>query len=525
MTADTELDLAALRVKVTEQLATKYADRSPAFRKALLDELIAEVGRRRGERLRQIDSPDTDVLTLLGVAPTAKQRELIEARELDVFYGGAAGGAKSVGLVMDAVVKAHRHPGLRAMLARGTYGELEESIYPAFDMLHWAQPLGAVWNGQRKTLSFRNGSVIRCRYLEAPRASRRVQGGSYQYIGVDERTLLPPGVVENLRAERLRTRVGGPPIIGLRGTGNPGGPSHAELRSLYVDPTGYGQHLTKDGRRYIPSKVTDNPYLNPEYVQSLASIPDPRRRAAMLEGRWDLFEGMMFDQWNPELHVVPAFPIPDTWRRYAGIDGGFAAPWSTIWLAIDPDGRGWVYDALRGRKVIEREQAARILLNEQADPLGRVEHRWADSAMWAVTGEAPSAADLYLAAGCKIEPAAKGPGSRVARARTLHAWLGNIDYATGERKNMMPACAHHRAAGLEVCPRLHVLDKLATASLQKTIRDLPRDEKDPEDVDTNADDHDYDALTYMLHMLGGMQTVQFASATDDRELEDLFADT
>lgn len=522
MTATDELldvDGHELRRRVITKVTELYGDRTPAFRRALVNSLVAEVGRRKQERLEAVQSPDADVFGLLGFVPTPKQQDLITAPEKDVFYGGAAGGAKSVGLVADAVLKAHRYPGLRAMLARGTYGELEESIFPAFDLLHWAKPLGASWNGSRYVLRFANGSVIRCRYLEGPRASRRVQGGSYQYVGIDERTLLPPGVVENIRAERLRTSRADVPIVGLRGSGNPGGPSHAEIRSLYVDPTEYGKHLAPDGRRYIPSKVTDNPHLNPEYIDSLRSIPDPRRRAAMLDGRWDLFEGMMFDQWNVALHVVPPVQIPEEWRRYEGIDGGFAAPWSVQWMAIDPDGRGWVYRSMRGTKIIEREQAARILLVEK-EAGEYVVHRWADSAMWAVTGEAPSAADLYAQEGCKIEPAAKGPGSRVQRARTLHAWLGSVDYTNGERKNMIPACAYHRSKGESVCPRLHILDVPSTQSLRKTIRDLPRDQHDPEDVDTNADDHDYDALTYMLHMLGGMPgPVQIA--TPDT-LEDIF---
>jgi hypothetical protein len=180
---------------------------------------------------------------------------------------------------------------------------------------------------------------------------------------------------------------------------------------------------------------------------------------------------------------------------------------------------------MRATKVIEREQAQRILDAETA-AREYIEHRWADSAMWAVTGEAPSQAAIYLQQGCKIEPAAKGAGSRVQRARTLHAWLGSIDYTTGQRLNMLPACAIHRARGELECPQLHILDMPSTESLRRTIRDLPRAENDPEDVDTKADDHDYDALTYMLHMLGGAPApLQIASPAAMADLDALFADT
>lgn len=194
-------------------------------------------------------------------------------------------------------------------------------------------------------------------------------------------------------------------------------------------------------------------------------------------------------EWRYDRHVVKPFTIPAEWRRFNGIDGGFRAPWCVIWGALDPDGRLWVYREIYETQVGETDQAKRILAAE--DEGERVSVRWADDSMWSVTGEAKASAAVYAENGVNLTKAGKGPGSRVTRVRRTRTYL-----AEG------PACAHHRSLGWDTCPLVHVFP--GCANLIRTLPTLPHAKTgDPEDVETTAEDHAYDAFSYMLINLGG----------------------
>jgi hypothetical protein len=82
------------------------------------------------------------------------------------------------------------------------------------------------WNKTDKELTFPDGPAIRLRYMESLDDASRRQGGAYQYLLVDERTLMPPGAVDVIARERLRS-AHGVPVLGIRSTSNPGGASLA----------------------------------------------------------------------------------------------------------------------------------------------------------------------------------------------------------------------------------------------------------------------------------------------------------
>ena len=59
---------------------------------------------------------------------TEKQQEFIEAEATEVLFGGAAGGGKSYGQVIDAMLYALKYPKSKQIIFRKTYPELERSI-------------------------------------------------------------------------------------------------------------------------------------------------------------------------------------------------------------------------------------------------------------------------------------------------------------------------------------------------------------------------------------------------------------
>ena len=61
------------------------------------------------------------------------------------------------------------------------------------------------------------------------------------------------------------------------------------------------------------------------------------------EGKWESAEGLVFDTFKPEVHIVDNIEMDPQWARYLSIDWGFRNPCSCIWWASTPDDRIYAY--------------------------------------------------------------------------------------------------------------------------------------------------------------------------------------
>lgn len=412
------------------------------------------------------------------------------ATEFSLLFGGSTGGGKSMALTAEAIRACVRYPGLRVGAFRRSYPELRESLLAELAKLEFASALGAKWNGSEHELKFPNGSLLMFRYAETVADATRRQGGGYQLLILDELTLFHPDITMFLES-RLRSGSGGIPVLGVRASANPGGPGHGAVKKRYIKPTNYGGRTVTDERgrtvRFIPSRLADNPHMNPEHASDLLALTG-QMREAFLEGNWNVFAGQMFPELSRDRHVVKPFNPPASWRRYNGVDWGFAKQWAVLYGALDEDGRIWFYKELYSAGVGEAEQAHRMLAAEGPDE--HIAVRYADDAMFATRGDAKPISQIYAEEGVYLTPAGKGPGSRVTGWQRWHSYL-----ADG------PACPLHRAMGWKLCPMAHFFSTLEHT--YRTLADLPHATKgDPEDADTDAEDHLPDCGRYLLINLG-----------------------
>ena len=128
------------------------------------------------------------------------------------------------------------------------------------------------------------------------------QGHNYTRVYVEEIGNFPsPAPVMKLMAT-LRSGAGVP--VGLRATGNPGGPGHQWVRQRYIDPAPLGNRIIRDQstgleRVFIPSRVDNNQHIDVEaYKQRLRASGSKELVRAWLDGDWSVTMGAFFDCWN-----------------------------------------------------------------------------------------------------------------------------------------------------------------------------------------------------------------------------------
>tara|TARA_Y100001937_G_scaffold123006_1_gene185174 strand:- start:6791 stop:8584 length:1794 start_codon:yes stop_codon:yes gene_type:complete len=401
------------------------------------------------------------------------QTEFLAADEKDVLYGGAAGGGKSYAMIVDPLRYAHR-PAHRALILRRSMPELREMIDKSRELYPQAFP-GAKFREVEKLWNFPSGAKVEFGFLERDADVYRYQGQAYSWIGFDEITHLPTEFSWNYLASRLRTT---DPTIKtyLRCTANPGGVGSHWVKKRYIEPTSPNQSfLGADGltRKFIPAKLVDNPYLAKDgvYEQMLKSLP-PLQRKQLLEGNWDVAEGAAFVEFDPKVHVIAPFALPLPWERVKGIDYGYASESCCLWGIIDMnDNTLIIYRELYRKGLTGEELGAIISDMEIEDPFSV--NGVLDTAAWANTGTTgPTVGEALLRAGHKLRRADK---NRVQGKIQIHEYL------------------KIRESGR---PKLQIFN--TCPNLIRELQSIPLSKNNPEDVDTHASDHAYDALRYMI---------------------------
>ena len=401
------------------------------------------------------------------------QTDFLAAGELDVLYGGAAGGGKSYAMLVDPLRYAHKSAH-RALILRRSMPELRELIDKSRELYPRAFP-GCKFREVEKLWNFPSGAKIEFGFLERDADVYRYQGQAYSWIGFDEITHLPTEFGWNYLASRLRTT--DPEIVPyLRCTANPGGVGAQWVKKRYVDPSEPNETFQgSDGlsRKFIPARLDDNPYLAKDgrYEQMLKALPAVQRKQ-LLEGNWDITEGAAFTEFDIDMHVIPPFEIPIGWERLKGIDYGYASESACIWASVDPtDGTLIVYRELYRKGLTGVDLAEMVTNMELADPYSVA--GVLDTAAWNRTGTTgPTVGETLVRAGHKLRPSDK---NRIQGKIQIHEYL------------------KVQQSGR---PRLQIFNNCP--NLIRELQSIPLDKSNPEDVDTKAPDHAYDALRYLI---------------------------
>jgi len=408
------------------------------------------------------------------------QSDFLASSEREVFYGGARGGGKSYAMLVDPLRycdKQHH----RALLIRRTMPELRDLINHSQQLYSKAYP-GAKWREQEKEWRFPSGARIEFGYAENLTDALRYQGQSYTWIGIDELPQYPTPDIYNFLRSSLRSVDPQIPVY-MRATGNPGNVGSLWVKEMFVDPSESNKRFNveiptpmgvkKISRKFIPAKLQDNPYLmqTDDYYAMLASLPEVQKKQ-FLEGDWDAYESSSFPEFNRQVHVIEPFDIPRNWMRFRAADWGYSSPACCLWFAVDYDNNLFVYRELYTKRNTADIFARKVLEMEDGE---YIRYGILDSSTWARRGDiGPSIAETMIQEGCRWRQSDRSPRSRISGKVEVHKRL-RVDEDTGY-------------------PSMFIFSNCL--NLIRTLPMLPVDKNNPEDVDTTADDHAYDALRY-----------------------------
>lgn len=457
------------------------------------------------------------------------QQRFLSCPVWECLLEGARGGGKTDCLIMDYLQEVGKGHGAdyRGVILREATTELGDVIAKTKKWIPQIFPL-AKFNGTLKTWTFPDGEVLWLTYARTEDDYFRFHGQQIQFFGFEELTnWATPSLYLKLMSCN-RSSVPGIPLK-YRATCNSSGPGHQWVKQRFIDkgPPGkiYREELEfefpdKNGkmskqtqtveRTYVKSYTSENRSLmeaDPLYMAKLSALTqdDPMLRKSWIEGSWNLLIGGFFtDVWDHNIHVLPTFQIPKSWRLVRSFDWGSSKPWAVTYgfesngeqpdvleeenipyipkgsVIIGSEIYGWTGVPDEGDMATSQEIAERVLLKDSAllTEYGiRCIPGPADTSIYNVQ-DGTSIGTNLASHGCRWTKAYKGPGSRIAGWAIIRQMLGAAKRGDTETPHLyfFPQAEHH-------------------------IRTLPimqRDKLKPEDIQTLSEDHCMDGMRYLL---------------------------
>lgn len=414
------------------------------------------------------------------------QQRFLSCPYFEVLLEGNRGGGKTDALLMSFAQMVGRGYGAewRGVIFRQTYPQLGDIINKS---LKWFSKIfpSAKYNQSRHEWIFSTGETLLFRFGESDVDYYNYHGHAYPFLGFEELTNWKDSTFYEAMLTTCRSSDPRVPRW-VRATTNPFGKGHGWVKDYFrigqVPPcTPFGEGRKK--RLYVHSSLMENTILttaDPDYIKTLENLKEPARRAAWLDGSWDISVGTFLEKvWDARSCVVEPFPIPATWKVWKAMDWGYSKPYAVLWLALSEEGVVFVWRELYGidadqPNVGSREDAVKVAakikrMEKNDEKYGYEYHNnLADPAIFSNIGTSRSIGAIFRDCGIRWLPAWNGKGSRVNGAQEVVRLL-----AEGRLK-FFKTCTH--------CIR--------------TIPQLPPSDLNPEDVDTDAEDHCFDSLRY-----------------------------
>ena len=412
-----------------------------------------------------------------GFAPRGAVRELWRYKGPEVIIAGPAETGKTWGALNKLDALMWKYPGAQAAIVRKTYQSLHGTVLQTYRRILGRSTPVVTYGGERP------------QWYDYPNGSRVFVGGmdNPQKVLSSERDIIYINQAEELDLddyETLTTRATGRgavmPYTQIMGDCNPGPPGH------WIK-----QREAAGTLRVLNSRHEDNPTLYDEDGQLteqgvrtmavLDALTGVRYKRLRL-GLWVGAEGMVYEGYDPGVHLINRRDIPADWPRYRVIDFGFTNPFVCQWWARDPDGRLYRYrEIYRTQRLVEdHARDIRRLSEGETYAANIADHDAEDRATLRNHGVPTIAANKDVSPGLQAVAARlKIAGDGKPRIFLMRDSLVERDPALVDAK--LPTCTEEEFEG-------YIWQKVQDGAV---IKEVP----------VKQNDHGMDAMRYMVYHL------------------------
>lgn len=403
---------------------------------------------------------------------------------LTTNYVVTKNSGKSICLLVDPL-RFVDNPTFKGLLLRKTMPALREIISRAKQLYPKVKP-GTKWKEAEKIFEFPSGATIEFGYYDHIDDYDRYHGREFAWLGIDEITQWATQEYYDRIKSVVRST---DPLLDprIRATCNPSGPGRGWVKEYFgIEPNIKTKSIRTEyevlgqihsiSRKYIISTVFDNPSTvenDPQYIAFLQSLP-PSQRKQWLDGDFEAVDGLAFEEFTIQTHVIDPFPVPSGWLKVRAIDWGFRGKAVCLWAAFNKEGQAFLYRELVTSKVHSDTFAKMVLELEEGE---YVSYGVIDGQAGVQSGiNGPTVEEDFIKNGLVNQHADKKAGSRMHSKQLLHKYL-RLDPETGE-------------------PMLKIFS--TCRQIIKELGSLMVDPHNSEDIDQRQDDDAYDTLRYLL---------------------------
>lgn len=325
----------------------------------------ADAARAEARRQARIERANRPAGMTHRYQPFGTAIEAFKHKGPELLYAGPAGTGKSKCLLEKLHAMMLKYPGARGLIVRKTLASLGSTALVTYEQHvakeHLANGEVKWFGGSPKEAAcykYKNGSVIVVGGMDK---AMKIMSSEYDVCYAQEATEL---LESDWEAITTRLRNGKIPYQQLIADANPDVPTH--WLKVRCD-TGKTHH--------IRSRHEDNPILfhqNPDgttggltevganYIAKLDALSGVRYQR-LRKGVWCAAEGLVYEEWNPDVHVHKRIAEPPvSWTRYITVDFGYTNPMVVQFWAVDDDGRLWLYRELYHTKITVEDMAPLI---------------------------------------------------------------------------------------------------------------------------------------------------------------------
>lgn len=317
--------------------------------------------------------------------PRGGCKEVFDSKEEEVLVSGPAGTGKSRACLEKVFAMCLLTPNTRALLLRKTARSLGSTALVTWRnfVIKEALETGEVvyYGGSSQEAAqyrFKNGSTVTIGGLDNP---TRIMSSEYDIVYVQEATEI---TITDLEFIKTRLRNWQTSFQQLIMDCNPAGDKHwLKLRcndgktklihSRHEDNPRLFEECTEDAEGAISYYGSNTGFVKvtkrgAAYIAILDSLTGVRYKRLRL-GLWVSAEGIIYEEFDPAVHVLPwevdadgnHLPLPEDWPRYWVIDFGYVHPFVCSFYAEGPDGELYKYREIHMSRRLVEEHAAHIM--------------------------------------------------------------------------------------------------------------------------------------------------------------------